>query len=103
VANLLYATTVSKLNYTNSYVYDLAGNRLWKTNFSSTGTQVTGYTNNANDQLVTKTNAAGSFTNKYDAKGFNVPVNRTPFNWQYPYFAMLISKYTKLFLRKVFQ
>jgi RHS repeat-associated protein len=42
---------------------------LWKTNFSSTGTQVTGYTYNANDQLVTETNVAGSFTNKYDANG----------------------------------
>jgi YD repeat-containing protein len=69
VANLLHATPVPRLNFTNKYVYDLAGNRLWKTNFSSAGTQVTGYTYNANDQLVTETNVAGSFTNKYDANG----------------------------------
>jgi RHS repeat-associated protein len=63
------SSTVTALNFTNSYVYDLAGNRLWKTNFSSTGTQVTGYTYNANDQLLVESTGSTSFTNRYDANG----------------------------------
>ena len=62
-------STLAGLNYTNSYVYDLAGNRLWKTNCGSAGTAVTGCSYNANDQLVTETNAVASFTNYYDPNG----------------------------------
>jgi RHS repeat-associated protein len=69
LANLLHATPVSRLNFTNKYIYDLAGNRLWKTNIAGAVTTTTGYSYNANDQLVTETNVAGSFTNKYDANG----------------------------------
>jgi len=63
------SSTVPALNFTNSYVYDLAGNRLWKTNFSSAGTQMNGYTYNANDQLLIESTGASSFTNSYDANG----------------------------------
>jgi hypothetical protein len=63
------SSTVTALNFTNSYVYDLAGNRLWKTNVVGAVKTTTGYTYNANDQLVIETNVAGSFTNKYDANG----------------------------------
>jgi RHS repeat-associated protein len=69
VANLLHATPVSRLNFTNKYVYDHAGDWLWKTNIAGAVTTTTGYSYNANDQLVKETNAAGSFTNKYDANG----------------------------------
>jgi len=63
------SSTLTALNFTNIYVYDLAGNRLWKTNFTSAGTQVTGYTYNANDQLLVESSGSTSFTNKYDANG----------------------------------
>jgi len=63
------SSTVPALNFTNSYVYDLAGNRLWKTNFSNTGTQVTSCSYNANDQLLVESTGSTSFTNSYDANG----------------------------------
>ena len=63
------SSTVTALNYTNSYVYDLAGNRLWKTNTAGAVTTITSYTYNANDQLLVESNSVGSFTNYYDANG----------------------------------
>ena len=70
LTNEASSSTLTALNYTNKYVYDLAGNRLWKTNFTSAGTEIIGYTNNANDQLVKETsNMNGAFTNYYDANG----------------------------------
>ena len=63
------SSTSAALNYTNNYVFDLAGNRLWQTNFSSAGTQLTGYTYNANDQLFVESSGANLFTNYYDANG----------------------------------
>lgn len=72
------SSTAAALNFTNSYVYDLAGNRLWKTNVTSAGTQVTGCAYNANDQLVTDGaftsfyNANGSVTNRFSATETNV-------------------------------
>jgi RHS repeat-associated protein len=70
------------LNYTNKYVYNLVGNRLWQTNVSSVGMTVTAYTYNDNDQLlqeVTTGSGSGTFTNKYDANGAltTAIVNRT--------------------------
>jgi RHS repeat-associated protein len=53
------------LNYTNRYVFDLAGNRLWQTNVSGAVPTVTGFTYNGNDQLLTD----GGFTSLYDANG----------------------------------
>ncbi len=63
------SSTLPALNFTNCYVYDLAGNRLWKTNSSGAGTQVTAYTYNANDQLLIESTSSVSFTNSYDANG----------------------------------
>ena len=59
---------LSEANYTNNYVYDLAGNLLWRTN-GATG-EVIAYSYNTNDQLlVESSSASGSFTNKYDTNG----------------------------------
>ncbi|MCL4789111.1 MAG: hypothetical protein KJ070_20340, partial [Verrucomicrobia bacterium] len=65
-----FASTISGLSYTNSYVYDLAGNRLWKTNMSNAGTEVISYDYNDNDQLLTEASSVnGTFTNYYDLNG----------------------------------
>jgi len=59
---------LSEANYTNNYVYDLAGNLLWRTN-GATGEIIT-YSYNTNDQLLVESSSvSGSFTNKYDANG----------------------------------
>jgi len=64
------SANVAGLSFTNSYVYDLVGNRLWKTNVSGASTEIISYTYNTNDQLlVESSNLSGSFTNKYDANG----------------------------------
>jgi RHS repeat-associated protein len=62
------SSTVTALNFTNSYVYDLAGNRLWRTN-GATGEVIT-YSYNTNDQLLVESSTlSGSVTNKYDVNG----------------------------------
>jgi RHS repeat-associated protein len=59
---------LSEANYTNSYVYSLVGNLLWRTN-GATG-EVIGYSYNTNDQLtVENSSVSGLFTNKYDWNG----------------------------------
>jgi RHS repeat-associated protein len=64
------SANVAGLSFTNVYVYDLVGNRLWKTNVSGSVTEVIGYTYNTNDQLlVENSTVSGSFTNKYDVNG----------------------------------
>ena len=63
------SSTIASLKLTNSYVYDLAGNRLWRTNSVRLVKTITGYTYNANDQLLVESNASASFTNSYDANG----------------------------------
>jgi hypothetical protein len=69
LTNETCGSALGGLNYTNSYVHDLAGNRLWKTNVMAGVTEVIGYTNDANDQLVVESYGSGSFTNYYDANG----------------------------------
>lgn len=72
LTNEACSSTLTALNYTNQYVYDLVGNRLWQTNQSVAGIAVTGYTYNDNDQLlreVTMGSANGIFTNLYDENG----------------------------------
>jgi YD repeat-containing protein len=59
---------LSEANYTNSYVYDLTGNLLWRTN-GSTG-EIISYSYNTNDQLLVESSSvSGAFTNKYDVNG----------------------------------
>jgi RHS repeat-associated protein len=65
LTNETSSSTLSGLNYTNCYIYDLAGNRLWLTNRTSSGINATAYAYNTNDQLITD----GSFTNWYDSNG----------------------------------
>jgi RHS repeat-associated protein len=62
-------STLAAMNYTNSYVYDLAGNRLWKTNIVGAVTTVISYSYNVNDQLLVESTGSVSFTNRYDANG----------------------------------
>jgi hypothetical protein len=57
------------LNSTNKYVYDFAGNRLWKTNIAEAVTTITSYSYNANDQLLVESTGSVSLTNRYDANG----------------------------------
>ena len=68
LTNETCSSTASGLNYTNRYVFDLLGNRLWQTNILGATTQATGYTDNTNDQLLVESGAV-SFTNLYDANG----------------------------------
>jgi RHS repeat-associated protein len=63
------SSTLAALNFTNKYVYDLAGNRLWKTNVVGAVMTVTSYSYNANDQLLVESAGSVSFTNRYDANG----------------------------------
>ena len=44
LTNETCSSTASGLNYTNRYVFDLLGNRLWQTNILGATTQATGYT-----------------------------------------------------------
>ena len=63
-------STLSALAFTNSYTYDLAGNRLSKTNVSGAVTETITYTYNTNDQLLTEASSVnGTFTNSYDVNG----------------------------------
>jgi RHS repeat-associated protein len=63
------SSTLAVLNFTNKYVFDLAGNRLWKTNMTGAITTITSYTYNSNDQLQVESTGSVSFTNRYDANG----------------------------------
>jgi RHS repeat-associated protein len=68
------SSTLSALSYTNLYVYNLVGNRLWTTNIANAVTKVVGCSYNDNDQLlqeVTTVNgaSAGTFTNSYNENG----------------------------------
>ena len=63
------SSTLATLNFTNKYVYDLAGNRLWKTNVVGAVTTITSYSYNSNDQLLVESTGSTSFTNRYDANG----------------------------------
>jgi RHS repeat-associated protein len=59
---------LAEANYTNNYVYDLAGNLLWRTNGASG--EVIAYSYNANDQLLQESSTInGVVTNRYDANG----------------------------------
>ena len=69
LTNEASSSTLTALNYTNKYVYDLAGNRLWKTNILGAVTTITGCSYNANDQLLVESTGSTSFTNLYDANG----------------------------------
>ncbi len=69
LTNEVSSSTLTALNFTNKYVYDLAGNRLWKTNIVGAVTTATSYSYNANDQLLVESNGSTSFTNRYDANG----------------------------------
>jgi RHS repeat-associated protein len=74
LTNEACGSTLAALNYTNRYVYNLVGNRLWQTNLAGSTTTVIGYSYNDNDQLlkeVTTINgsASGTFTNWYDVNG----------------------------------
>jgi YD repeat-containing protein len=69
LTNEASSSTLAALNYTNKYVYDLTGNRLWKTNVVGSVTTVTSYSYNANDQLLVENTGSVSFTNQYDANG----------------------------------
>lgn len=61
-------STALGLSFTNQYVFDLLGNRLWETNVLGGTTTTTGYTYNTNDQLLVESGGT-SFTNLYDANG----------------------------------
>jgi RHS repeat-associated protein len=63
------SSTLTALNFTNKYVYDLAGNRLWKTNVVGAVTTIISYSYNANDQLLVESTGSVNFTNRYDANG----------------------------------
>jgi RHS repeat-associated protein len=69
LTNEASSSTLAALNYTNKYVYDLAGNRLWKTNVVGAVTTITSYSYNANDQLLVESTGSIIFTNRYDANG----------------------------------
>jgi RHS repeat-associated protein len=69
LTNEASSSTLAALNFTNKYVYDLAGNRLWKTNIVGAVTTITSYSYNANDQLLVESTDSTSFTNRYDANG----------------------------------
>lgn len=69
LTNEASSSTLAALNFTNKYVYDLAGNRLWKTNVVGAVMTVTSYSYNANDQLLVESTGSVSFTNRYDANG----------------------------------
>jgi len=68
LTNETCSSTATGLSYTNRYVFNLLGNRLWQTNIVGGTTQVTGYTYDTNDQLLAESGAV-SFTNLYDANG----------------------------------
>ena len=86
LTNETCSSTLAALNYTNKYVYDLAGNRLWMTNVAGSVTTVMGYTYNTNDQLITD----GSFTNWYDVNGSLT--NRSSLSEQNAYFYNLQNR-----------
>jgi RHS repeat-associated protein len=69
LTNEASSSTLAALNFTNKYVYDLAGNRLWKTNIVGAVITVTSCSYNANDQLLIESTGSTSFTNRYDANG----------------------------------
>jgi len=69
LTNEASSSTLGALNFTNKYVYDLAGNRLWKTNVVGAVTTITSYSYNANDQLLVESTGSVNFTNRYDANG----------------------------------
>jgi RHS repeat-associated protein len=74
LTNETVASTCSALSYTNSYQYDLVGNRFTKVNCQGAITTITTNAYDANDELlteVTKTNNTLMATNSYvyDANG----------------------------------
>jgi YD repeat-containing protein len=61
---------LAEARYTNTYVYDLVGNRLTNIFVAGGVTEIISFTYNANDQLLQEASAVnGTFTNKYDANG----------------------------------
>ncbi len=63
-------STNSALAYTDTYTYDLNGNRLAKTHVANASTEVTIYTYNDDNQLAQTTdNVSGTTTYTYDANG----------------------------------
>jgi RHS repeat-associated protein len=68
LTNEMSSSTLAALNFTNKYVYNLVGNRLWQTNIAGAVTTVIGCTYNTNDQLLVES-GSGSFTNWYDVNG----------------------------------
>ena len=65
LTNETCSSTLTGLSYTNRYVYNLVGNRLWLTSIVGAVITAVGYTYNDNDQLITD----GTFINWYDANG----------------------------------
>jgi RHS repeat-associated protein len=70
--------------YTNSYVYDIEGNRLHKIRTGS-GAETIDYGYDANDQLLRETNSAVITTYLYDANGSmtNRAIGTTNYNYAY--------------------
>jgi RHS repeat-associated protein len=89
---------LSEANYTNSYVYDLTGNLLWRTN-GATG-EIISYTYNTNDQLLVESSTlSGSFTNKYDTNGS--PTNRASASESAAYVYDLQNRLTRAVINRV--
>jgi RHS repeat-associated protein len=68
LTNEVLICSTSSASYTNSYAYDLAGNRLKKVHTGGTSETVT-YAYDSNDELTGETNGAAITTYLYDANG----------------------------------
>src|SRR5262249_11843027 len=68
--------------YTDAYTFDLGGNRLAKTHTDASGTLVSAYLYNANDELTLETGTLNGASNYqtvygYDSNGSETSISRT--------------------------
>jgi RHS repeat-associated protein len=70
-------TAPTGTTFTDSYVYDLVGNRLSKSSTGGSSSASTAYTYNANDQLLTEAGPDYSIAYQYDQNGSQTLKQRT--------------------------